>query len=215
MNHLIITSQLKEKLVEDLCYFGNVVEVKKEMETNGVEAVLQASFNNVTCLQQASRYNSDPSLVWYLLQRGANPNGNGKEDGPWKTPLVAASQAGMLPIMELLLAYGADADLYHSHALREVFAGTYHSQRNIARMLLQHGADPNAADSYADNEGLRQTPFLRAVKFARFGLVREMAKWMNTTPNIREEDVSERKYFKHIKAEIENGKQERNAFLGE
>ena len=201
--------------MEDLCYFGNVEEVKKEMEINGVDAVLHASFNNVTCLQQASHYNSDPSLVWYLLQKGANPNGNREGDGPWKTPLVAASQAGLLPTMELLLAYGADATLFHSHALREVFHGSYYTQRNIAKILLQHKADPYAANSNADDINLRQTPFSRAVQFARFGLVGEMVKWMNQTPNIQAEDVSERKYFKQIKAEIENGRRERDVLLGE
>ena len=45
--------------------------------------------------------------------------------------------------------------------------------------------------------------------------MREIVKWMNQTPNIQEEDVSERRYFKQIKAEIENGGQERNVFLGE
>ena len=192
------------------------------MEQYGIEAVLNAHYKYQSCLQFASLQNSDPSLVWFLLAKGADPNGVNIKG--WETPLVAASKSGMLPIIDILLAYRADASLFYSHALREVYPGSYELQRKVARKLLQHGADPDATDPNSDDEVMRKSPFMHAVYKMKLGLVRELAKWKETIPSIEEKDIQleeslkrhsgRNRYLSQIRVEIKNGENERQQLLG-
>ena len=81
--------------------------------------------------------------------------------------------------MELLLAYGADPKLNHSHALRWAYSDSNNDgQRQISRLLLRHGADPNDKDPNSDDKWMRMSPFEKAVDKSRLGTIREIAKWM-------------------------------------
>ena len=209
------------ELVQDICYDGDAQALREKVGAYGVDAVHNAFYNGLSCLYQASQFNADPSLVWYLLVNGADPNAVGH--GRWGTALVGASHHGMLPIMDILMAYGANASIFHSNALRESFSGAYDFQRKVAKKLLENGADPNAADPDSDDESMRRSPFMNAVFWARLGLVREMAKWMDNVPNIEVDDVSDailrrrtsrRKFLELINEEIELGRRERQVSLG-
>ena len=93
--------------------------------------------------------------MWFLLAKGANPNGANIPG--YATPLIAAIKSKMFPIMDILFAYGANASLFHSQALREIDTESYKLQQELARKLLQHGANPDAADPHSDNQVMRKT----------------------------------------------------------
>ena len=182
--------------------------VKQKMDEFGVAAVLNARDEqwNRNCLNHAATLNSDPSLVWLLLQSGANPDDGG--DGNQWTPLVRASYNGMTSNVELLLAYGADPKLFHSNALKRVKAkDDFNQQRKISRLLMRHGADPNDKDPRPNNKESGMSPFEYAVDSFHLGQVREMAKWMETIP-----DGSFNSTIQH---EIKEGQKERLTFSGD
>ena len=149
-----------ENLIKNDCSGGYLSSVKQSMEKFTSSVVINAQYESRSCLFTASQYNSDPSLIWYLLIKGANPNKVGP--GRFETPLVAASRSGMLPTMEILIAYGANASLFHSNALRQAFDGAYEFQKKTAKLLLENGADPDAVDTHSDDEDMRKSPFMTA-----------------------------------------------------
>ena len=61
------------------------------------------------------------------------------------------------------------------------------------------------------------------VYWSRLGLLREMAKWMESVPTVVEKDVNDidvvrrstsRRYFLQVKEEIAQGRLERREYLG-
>jgi len=104
-----------------------------------------------------------------------------------ESPLSSAAGDCDLTKVKLLLADGADAKYDYSDALFNMECETNEEQREMARLLLRHCADPDA-----DKPGRRpkSTPFKIAVYSALIGEIREMAVWMKEVPKITIEDVS-------------------------
>lgn len=75
------------------------------------------------------------------LKRGVNPNGVGR-DG--KTALIAAIGRGHLAAVKFLLARKADVNAPGAKAWSPVMEAAYRDRSEIVRLLLKHGADPNA-----------------------------------------------------------------------
>ena len=94
----------------------DIIGVKKMMDRFGVDAVLNArDKNSLTCLFGAAK-TFDPSLLMFLLQKGANPDTIYYQrsffGGSWfMVPLnIVVNMAGA----ELILAYGANVTLLNS-----------------------------------------------------------------------------------------------------
>ena len=162
------------------------------------------------CIDLAAYLAED--LLWYLLEIGANPNGEDNRRYPG-TPLKEASRANNSHNVEILLHFNADASDQGSMAL-------YHAADNaeIARLLLQNGAKPNDR-TQAGRYAYLPTPFLYAVGWGKLNNIREQAKWMETIPSLSELfiqlGVSEnRKYTDELLAALKAGGEERLAHLG-
>ena len=85
-------------------------------------------------------------LVRMLLDRGADPNAPDQEGGPAPLALACARADGR-EIAALLLDRGADLHHAEGEALR---AACRNGSTDVARMLLERGANPNAGDALGD-----------------------------------------------------------------
>ncbi|MDQ0417561.1 ankyrin repeat protein [Croceifilum oryzae] len=89
-------------------------------------------------------YNQDIEMVRALLEAGANTN---HQDKNGLTALIDASYKGYGQIVDLLLQKDSDVNLvdynFHTTALIAAVRGM---ELDIAKKLIQHGADPAVAD---------------------------------------------------------------------
>lgn len=79
-------------------------------------------------------------IAQQLLRVGANPNFERGESGREETALQCAAERGFLPVVDLLLSYGANPNLPSARA-PVVKAGQWPA---IVKTLISHGADPHA-----------------------------------------------------------------------
>ena len=103
-------------------------------------AQMNIKYSDETFVDRAK--DGDLIVVGHFLAAGMNPNAVNKEG---KTPLLAAAEAGRLPVVELLLENGADVN-----ARDKKFGATplvWAAARNhagVVKALLARGADPAA-----------------------------------------------------------------------
>ncbi|HMF13890.1 MAG TPA: c-type cytochrome domain-containing protein, partial [Gemmataceae bacterium] len=117
-------------------------------------------------------YRNDVPMVRYLLEHKADPN----KATPFGTPLTWAAWGNSSQAAEVLLAHGAKADVKSSADGSTAFhwlAGSDSPQPEFAKLLLKHGADPNAEFGEQIDKflGVAQTPRLIAEKRGQTALV--------------------------------------------
>ena len=79
----------------------------------------------------------------------------------------------------------------------------------MARLLLRHGADPNA------HRRGHKSAFRMAVHLAKVNVIREMAKWLEEEPQIVRSDVfSDPRKYPDVRRAIAEGRRERQKVLG-
>ena len=88
-----------------------------------------------------------PEVVQALLDHGAKAN----DQGTTRTPLHLLLENdnnphNVLKIVELLLKFGADANIYDDNNLAPLHLAVRRKRPDVARKLLEHGANPNAED---------------------------------------------------------------------
>ncbi|CAM9853353.1 unnamed protein product [Ectocarpus fasciculatus] len=97
------------------------------------------------------------SVVLYLLEAGASPDGVPAEAGGCgATPLHRAAFAGQLPCVRALLSAGASANAADASFLdmrTPLHKAASQGHREVCAALLEAGADPNACDA-AGNSAL-------------------------------------------------------------
>jgi ankyrin repeat protein len=89
----------------------------------------------------------DPRIVELLLDAGADPNNGGKQDNP---PLVAAAERRNLPVLQLLIRRGADANRQSAFSKRPpiiaAVVGYSDVNADFVSELVRAGADPTLKD---------------------------------------------------------------------
>jgi len=92
------------------------------------------------------RYLGGAGIVMYLLANGANPNMVERQG--W-TPLHCAVRIRNLPVMRMLVAAGADIDSRTNERVTPLICicASENIDIQVVRWLLNHGANPNLADS--------------------------------------------------------------------
>jgi N-acyl-D-amino-acid deacylase len=121
-------------------------------------------------------YHNDLPLVRYLLDHKADPN----KETPRGTPLMWAAWGNSAQAAEVLLARGAKADVkgrWNGSTPLHWAAGSESPRPEFVKLLLTHGADPNAEfGEQIDNfVGVPQTPRLIAEKRGQTALVEALA----------------------------------------
>src|SRR5262249_47001163 len=119
---------------------------------------------------------NDVRMVRYLLERKADPN----QETPRGTPLTFAAWQNSVLAADVLLAHGAKADvkiLLNGSTPLHWAAGSDSLRPELVKLLLTHGADPNAEfgeqiDKYV---GVPQTPRLTAERRGKTALVEALA----------------------------------------
>lgn len=94
-------------------------------------------------------------LVKLLLEHGANPNTLVIHDHDFR-PLIRAAMSGYVDMVKVLIAHGADVNGRDNWGGTALHCVAGQGNMEIARLLLEHGADTGIADVR------RQTPEERA-----------------------------------------------------
>ncbi|KAH7037056.1 ankyrin repeat-containing domain protein [Microdochium trichocladiopsis] len=103
----------------------------------------------------------DVSMLQALVDHGLDVNK--PIAGGTKTALHFAARLGTMPVVELLLARGAQADVYDSQDMTPLHEASARGNTEVVRKLLDQGR----ADVNCGREGLRLTPLAQAVLFGR------------------------------------------------
>jgi len=117
-----------------------------------------------TALEQAAA-GDDAAGIRQLVAQGADPNAFDSQGG---TALMSASRGGHAAAVEALVTSGARTDLvdHRTTGWTALMHAVHKRQHQAARVLLDHGADPNArtrggvtalimASAYGDTEMVR------------------------------------------------------------
>jgi ankyrin repeat protein len=112
----------------------------------------------------------DFTSIRLLLLFGADSNGRDKEG---YTPLFSAVQASFLDAAQLLLKYGANADLSGGpHDENPLARAVSSNQTQFVELFLHHGADPNIIMENGN------TPFIAAInRTVPLNLIRRMLEY--------------------------------------
>jgi ankyrin repeat protein len=137
------------------------VKVAEILVRHGANVNAREQFRNQTALMWASA-ESHPEMVAFLISKGAAVNvratandwGNQMTNEPrvqyrptgGLTPLLYAARAGCQGCIEALLKGGADIDLPNPDGMTPMMMAIDNSHFEVARYLLDHGANPNTWD---------------------------------------------------------------------
>jgi uncharacterized protein len=152
-NTLLILTIMNQQIKPFKILLANKADVNIHNTYDGTSAIIEAS---------GSKY-YEIEYVEILLQKGANVNdieiGKRREGNSTRfTPLMAASQAGRLDIVKLLLANDAEIN-YKNEFNQSAFTKSIMTERyNVALYLLQNGADYKQPIFYRPGDSVPYRP---------------------------------------------------------
>lgn len=119
-----------------------------------------------TALMLAAWKNRAAALQW-LLDHGAKPNRPGKEEKEWSA-LHYATFAGHAPLVDTLLAAGADINARSTNGSTVIMMAAREGHAALAQRLLEAGANPALKNDFDDDAvawAMRQQNFAIAKSF--------------------------------------------------
>jgi ankyrin repeat protein len=120
---------------------GNVDAVKALL-ARGVDVNAKENVQGQTALMWAASQNQ-AEIALLLIDRGADVRARTTKAG--FTPLLFAARQGARDAIQVLLAKGADVNAVASDGTSVLMAATYTGHWDLAKSLLDRGADPNLA----------------------------------------------------------------------
>ena len=149
------------KLKDHVKSFEEIEQLKQAIDSNNIERVKALMTRNPTLHTDQLGYGKDGPLTWvaecrvpwerpstvrlamaeWMIRHGSDVHQGG--DGPL---MRAALNAYRIPMMELLVSYGADVNArWHGH-FPIIFAPCESLDPTALKWLLDHGANPNCRD---------------------------------------------------------------------
>jgi ankyrin repeat protein len=150
------------KLKAHIDSLNDIGQLKKAIDENDIERVTTLMIRNPALHQAPLGYGNNGPLTWvaecripweppsqvrlamaqWMIEHGSNVHQGG--DGPL---MRAALRGERIPMMELLISYGADVNAEWNGDFPILFAPCESVDPVAIRWLLEHGADPNCSKS--------------------------------------------------------------------
>ena len=140
---------------------GDLDQTDQLVRLLGPKCLDSADSHGMTPLSRASQM-GNLRIVKYLLQKGAQADGSPSSGGPsvgvtsggssshssgnFRSPLVAATAAGHVGVVEQLLQCGAHVDSTHMYQMTCLHIACNKGYHKVVAALLDHGASINAQD---------------------------------------------------------------------
>ncbi|PSN47946.1 hypothetical protein C0J52_10325 [Blattella germanica] len=119
--------------------FYNLIAYLLNKGVNVEEKINVRKYSQVTMLHIAADL-GQLKMVKLLLQNKANPNVRSGEV-PLKTPLICASENGLVQVAELLIKNGADIELYNQFSQNALLIAAHKGHSDMISMLLNYQAN--------------------------------------------------------------------------
>jgi hypothetical protein len=107
--------------------------------------------SKTTSLCDAAKVGDKETIKRLLTKDKADPNGKILTADGWKNPLVLSIEANHKEMVELLLESGADPNaVLNNEAITPLMKAVWKNEKNIALLLVKHGAEVDMADVEGD-----------------------------------------------------------------
>ena len=168
---------------------GNDTETIRLLIDAGVD-VNAADLPGITPLMMAAGWQGNPQAVEMLLAKGANvnaasrpvmglPSKNGASEFGLVTALTLAAGFGPPDLIGRLLDAGADVNAKDVRGMTPLMLAMANDHQNpaVIRMLIEHGADPNAGSKLDETavDWARKTGFPAGIELLKAGADAEHA----------------------------------------
>jgi len=120
------------------------IPVLEALRARGANVDQAWATDGATSLYAILNWSRTPEGVMWLLQHGADPNAVFAENG--ETPLHVAARAWDVPLVEAMVAKGADIERKRADGRAPYAVAELNGNRAVADWLLAHGASPELAE---------------------------------------------------------------------
>jgi ankyrin repeat protein len=122
------------------------IPVLEALRARGANVDQRWASDGSTALYAILHWSRTTDGVLWLLAHGADPNAVFSENGGGETPLHVAARASDVPVVEAMVAHGADIERKRADGRTPYAVAELNGNRAVADWLLTHGASPELLD---------------------------------------------------------------------